>query len=46
MLLKLLFYPLQGVPAEFTDGGCMYNEEEWGPDGIDNGAYPFGDKEV
>ncbi|CAN0077118.1 unnamed protein product [Pylaiella littoralis] len=35
-----------GVPAEFTDGGCMYNEEEWGPDGIDNGAYPFGDKEV
>lgn len=35
-----------GVPAEFTEGGCVYNEAVWGPDGVDNGAYPFGDKKV
>lgn len=34
------------MAAEFTEGACMYNEEEWGADGIDNGAYPFGDKKV
>lgn len=37
---------VQGVPAEFTEGACMYNVDEWGPDGIDNGAYPFGDLKV
>lgn len=24
----------------------MYNEDFWGSAGVDNGAYPFGDKKV
>ncbi|CAM9258817.1 unnamed protein product [Ectocarpus sp. 12 AP-2014] len=36
----------EGVPAVYTEGACMYNEDVWGPDGMDNGAYPFGDKDV
>lgn len=35
-----------GVPAVETPDACMYNVEEWGTDGVDNGAYPFGDKKV
>lgn len=35
-----------GVPAVETEGACMYNKNEWGSDGVDNGAYPFGDKKV
>lgn len=40
------FVRYQGVPAEFTEDACMYNADVWGPDGVDNGAYPFGDKKV
>lgn len=36
----------QGVPAVYTEGACMYNEDVWGAGGVDNGAYPFGDKDV
>lgn len=36
----------EGSPAVYTPHGCVYNEEKWGPDGVDNGAYPFGDKKV
>lgn len=36
----------QGVPAVETEGACMYNEDFWGSAGVDNGAYPFGDKKV
>lgn len=41
-----LFASHQGVPAEFTEDACMYNVDVYGPDGVDNGAYPFGDKKV
>lgn len=44
--LELHHATQQGVPAVYTEGACMYNEDVWGPDGMDNGAYPFGDKDV
>lgn len=36
----------QGVPAVYTEDACVYNEDVWGSSGVDNGAYPFGDKKV
>ncbi|CAM9526501.1 unnamed protein product [Phaeothamnion confervicola] len=36
----------QGVPGTYQTDYCVYNEAVYGPNGVDNGAYPYGDKVV
>ena len=35
-----------GTACANQEGACCYNDEVYGPDGVDNGAYPFGDQRV